>query len=150
MDAHLEVIHEELCRWELSPSPTLRIASFDKSVPGNVYQSMSSVVSVSCIPVFKKELITLKHSMVSARMIVSLVPDVHLNEKIFMTYLSSVLTVMYQMTEEMSRQVHALGSLAEVFKKYVKIPDTSESYIKAKDIIKTISYNISLCTHINN
>ena len=73
--------------------------------------------------------------MVRAKMIVSLVPDVHLDEKMFTTYMSSVLTVMNQMIEEMSRQVQELESLAEVSKKSVTIPDTTESVIKAKDII---------------
>ena len=49
----------------------------------------------------------------------------------------------------MSIKVQETESLAAVSKKYVMIPDTSDSVIKAKDIIKRMSYYISLRTLIS-
>ena len=47
LDAHLEIIQDELLPWDSDSPPTLRIASFDKNVLGTCSQRMSSVVSVS-------------------------------------------------------------------------------------------------------
>ena len=76
LDAHLEVIQDELVRWEAHPLSTLRIASLGKNILDKFYQMTYTVVSVSSTSVLKIELMALKHTMVSAKMIASPVLDV--------------------------------------------------------------------------
>ena len=104
---------------------------------------MSSVLSVSSTSVLNIELMALTHTKVSAKMIVKPVPDFRGNEKHSLTYMSLHCTVIHRRMDEMSHQLQEIEYMAAVSKKYVTIPETSESCIKAKDVIQTMSYTLS-------